>query len=920
MRRRAPQAQAAVAAKALLEYRQGLDPSAEAPSLAKAVPAKAFTMPPKPPPVKTPRGTESTQQVEPAESTLSGKAPQRKAMAPAKSPFPAKTAPPKKGGSFGTARRGPTWKEAQVPSKTVRSRGRPPQAVAEDTELSFQTPRDESTSSLRKATPPVDTISSGAESVAAEEDMTEPLSVSFLQAAAGMVAEDDTTAGPITAEDDSDSVAFSSATEAVPEAACPQNQSFSAPEAEEQIDVACPQNQSFVAPEAEEQIDAACPQNQECLSPEEDEKIDGSIPSSKQKPGMGEEDLSTANLLQGHERRLRQRARTDSALTYKEREQARPAAVTHKSTRLYAPTKEKKALIGEWQRARDKKLAKPKVRSPERHPLDEHDEGLDGTPEKGEENGSSPAQPWQQRWRRQDSDLNDSRTEMELNAGSVLVGLDAEEQGAEEQEQEGEHTGLQELPAAPSSTKHAGDASTLTVNFTGSGQVAQEEPQNTHSSSENSKVGVQSPGRSSQGRMVQEEPQNAHSNSENSNVCVPSPGGSRHDSVNSSNGASPNRVNSSNGVLSPNHSSPDSNKWLSSTLPPANTHTATTTMPALQEIHERINLCSARLCADAAGSASSHAANGADHENDSAAKAEAWKEVEWLRQAVVGMHSHLMLVQQRQKSFEKECQNFQTQVEKAGVSAPSSFVTAPSSFVVPPGSSVQLRPQMSVSPIRRVVSAGTVSSIVHPASTTVPAAAVPLGSPSVPQLWGAFPAPCSAAPQVIVKTAAPSVTLTPRSRSHERMGVARSRQASQSTPVRPDPLSRTQTPRSVHAPSRSSTPSRHVQDSNIPAVIASPRLGASWVAAPALPGGFIHSPAQRFARDGTASVPAPMRTSSVPRSPRGYPCAAKQSAPAAPLAIPWQFSGAASMSGLSSPTSLLSPSMPVYAHVNSAPH
>lgn len=836
MRRRAPQAQAAVAAKALLEYRQCLDPSAEAPSLAKAVPAKAFTMPPKPPPAKTPRSTESTQQMEAAESTLNGKAAQRKAMAPGKSPLPGKSAPPRKG-SFGTAPRGPSWKNAPVPSQAVRSRRRSPQAVAEDTELSFQTPRGESTSSLQKAPPPVDTISPGAESVVAEEDTTEPLNVTFPQAAAGMVAEEDTT-GPFTAEDDSDSIDFSSATEAVTEATCPQSHGFLAPGAEEQID--------------------------------------GSIPSSTHELDMGEEDLSAADLLQGHERRLRQRAQTDSAVIHKEREKA-DSAVTHKPTKLSAPTKEEKRLFLEWQRARDKKLSQPKLRSPDRRSSDDNDEqGLDGDPENDVENAESPSrardlQLWQERWRRHDSDFNDSKPELELNAGSVLVGLDAEEQG------------LEELPVAPSSTKHAGNASTHTMtNFGGTEEQERKDAQ-----------------------MTQEEPRNAHSINENSNVEVPSPGrnsqGSRHDSVNSSNGAH-----------SPNRGSPDGNKFLSSTLPPASAHIAMTTMPALKEIHERINVCSARLSADAAESASSHAANGAGHEHDDAAKAEAWQEVEWLRQAVVGMHSHLMLVQQRQKSFEKECQNFQTQVEKVGV-------TAPSSFVAPPGSAVQLRPQISASPIRRVVSAGTVSSIVRPASTAVTTPAVPLGSPSVPQLWGAFPTPCCAAPEVIVKTAAPSVTLTPRSQSHERMGVARSRQTAQYTPTRPDPLSRTQTPRSMRSPSRSSTPCRNSQDNHIPAALASPRTGTSWVAAPPLPGGFIHSPAQRSARDGTASVPAPLRTSSAPRSPRGYPCAAKQSAPAAPLAIPWHFSGAASVSGLRSPRSMLSPSMPFNAVVNSVP-
>lgn len=63
-------------------------------------------------------------------------------------------------------------------------------------------------------------------------------------------------------------------------------------------------------------------------------------------------------------------------------------------------------------------------------------------------------------------------------------------------------------------------------------------------------------------------------------------------------------------------------------------------MPALREIHERINVCSARLEAEVAESASKSAtdsrANNAlgsieGRDNDSAAKHDAWQEVEWLR-------------------------------------------------------------------------------------------------------------------------------------------------------------------------------------------------------------------------------------------------------------------------------------------------
>eukprot|EP00930_Biecheleria_cincta_P034735 TRINITY_DN2396_c0_g1_i1.p1 TRINITY_DN2396_c0_g1~~TRINITY_DN2396_c0_g1_i1.p1 ORF type:complete len:436 (+),score=48.76 TRINITY_DN2396_c0_g1_i1:798-2105(+) len=426
-----------------------------------------------------------------------------------------------------------------------------------------------------------------------------------------------------------------------------------------------------------------------------------------------------------------------------------------------------------------------------------------------------------------------------------------------------------------------------------------------------------------------------HGDSEHGNASVLSLGhnsmGSRYDSANSSNAAH-----------SPNRSSPSAANFFSSTLPPARADIAMPMMPALREIHERINTCSARLEAEVAESALESATGNAAKTgpgsigNDPAAKTEAWQEVEWLRQAVVGMHSHLMLVQQRQKSFEKECQEFQAQIEKAGITASSSAA---------PGPAAQLRPQPSVSPIRRVVSAGTVSSVVRPAHSTMRTTA-PLASPSVPQLWGAFPAPCSAAPEVIVKTVAPPVASTPptsarcrgqllgafavepvaRSRSHERMTVQRSRQAAQCAvaQARPDPLSRTLTPRSVaRVPSRSLTPWRNPQDSHFP--VASPGRGQDRVATAALPGGFIRSPARQLALDGTASVPAPMRscsaprTPSVPRTPRGYCLAAKQPAPAAPLAaIPWQFAGAASVSGIS-PRGVLSPSMPFNAVVKSVP-
>lgn len=89
----------------------------------------------------------------------------------------------------------------------------------------------------------------------------------------------------------------------------------------------------------------------------------------------------------------------------------------------------------------------------------------------------------------------------------------------------------------------------------------------------------------------------------------------------------------------------------------------------LQEVYDKFRRCSAQLREADRGQLLVPGSNAGAEDTD---LGDTWQEVEWLRQAVVGMHSHLLLAQKRQHVLEKKCKEFQEKIAEArsgGVSA-----------------------------------------------------------------------------------------------------------------------------------------------------------------------------------------------------------------------------------------------------------
>eukprot|EP00435_Cladocopium_sp_Y103_P037214 s272_g9.t2 len=94
----------------------------------------------------------------------------------------------------------------------------------------------------------------------------------------------------------------------------------------------------------------------------------------------------------------------------------------------------------------------------------------------------------------------------------------------------------------------------------------------------------------------------------------------------------------------------------------------------LQEVYDKFRRCSAQLReADLHGKIQAPGSNAGAEDTD---LADTWQEVEWLRQAVVGMHSHLLLAQKRQNVLEKRCKDFQDKISEIRP-APDSTLLAP---------------------------------------------------------------------------------------------------------------------------------------------------------------------------------------------------------------------------------------------------
>lgn len=83
----------------------------------------------------------------------------------------------------------------------------------------------------------------------------------------------------------------------------------------------------------------------------------------------------------------------------------------------------------------------------------------------------------------------------------------------------------------------------------------------------------------------------------------------------------------------------------------------------LQEVYDKFRTCSAHLRQTGSRQVVSPPGEPVAGSEDTDL-ADTWQEVEWLRQAVVGMHSHLLLAQKRQHALEKKCKDFQDRISE----------------------------------------------------------------------------------------------------------------------------------------------------------------------------------------------------------------------------------------------------------------
>lgn len=126
----------------------------------------------------------------------------------------------------------------------------------------------------------------------------------------------------------------------------------------------------------------------------------------------------------------------------------------------------------------------------------------------------------------------------------------------------------------------------------------------------------------------------------------------------------------------------------------------------LQEVYDKFRRCSAQLReADLHGKIQAPGSNAGAEDTD---LADTWQEVEWLRQAVVGMHSHLLLAQKRQNVLEKRCKDFQDKISEIR----SQTGPAPDSTLLAPP-----RPEKEEKP--RAVYASHVANIANVANVAV---------------------------------------------------------------------------------------------------------------------------------------------------------------------------------------------------------
>lgn len=95
---------------------------------------------------------------------------------------------------------------------------------------------------------------------------------------------------------------------------------------------------------------------------------------------------------------------------------------------------------------------------------------------------------------------------------------------------------------------------------------------------------------------------------------------------------------------------------------------------------------------------------------DGKEQAETWQEIEWLRQALVGMHQHLQAAQERTRVLEKQCFEYELQVQR--VTENGGAVTMANPQGAPTSTAAQLNPSTF-----RVASAPTVQNVGVAATT-----------------------------------------------------------------------------------------------------------------------------------------------------------------------------------------------------------
>lgn len=89
----------------------------------------------------------------------------------------------------------------------------------------------------------------------------------------------------------------------------------------------------------------------------------------------------------------------------------------------------------------------------------------------------------------------------------------------------------------------------------------------------------------------------------------------------------------------------------------------------LQRVYDKMGVCSRRLRGHLSnGSVEGGSADGSSEEEGRRRKqdqhGDAWREIEWLRQAVVSMHGHLVVAQDKQRLLEKECQEHEALLQR----------------------------------------------------------------------------------------------------------------------------------------------------------------------------------------------------------------------------------------------------------------